>query len=118
VNKKLLENKNEEKRELSDADHRLLGQQLDLFSISEDVGVGLVLWHPKGTIVRNIIRDFWEQEHLKNDYQLVCSPHIAREELWRISGHLDYYGDNMYLFSKDGGGYVVKSMNCLFHVQI
>ena len=117
VNKSLLENKNKE-RELSDADHRILGQQLDLFSISEDVGVGLVLWHPRGTTVRNLIRDFWEKEHLKNGYQLVCTPHIAREELWRISGHLDYYRENMYLFSKDGEGYVVKPMNCPFHIQI
>jgi threonyl-tRNA synthetase len=116
VKKNFLEN--EEKRELSSADHRFLGQQLDLFSISEEVGVGLVLWHPKGTIVRNVIRDFWEKEHLKNGYQLVCTPHIAREELWRISGHLDYYKDNMYIFSKDGEGYVVKPMNCPFHIQI
>jgi threonyl-tRNA synthetase len=113
----VLENKNKE-RELSDADHRVLGQQLDLFSISEDVGVGLVLWHPKGTMIRRIIRDFWEQEHLAHGYQLVCTPHIAREELWRISGHLDYYKDNMYLFSKDGEGFVVKPMNCPFHIQI
>jgi threonyl-tRNA synthetase len=113
----LLEKKNNE-RELSNADHRVLGQQLDLFSISEDVGVGLVLWHPKGTTVRKIIRDFWEEEHLKNGYQLVCTPHIARGELWRISGHLDYYEQNMYLFEKDGEPYVVKPMNCPFHIQI
>jgi len=117
LNKKILENKNKE-RELSKADHRLLGQQLDLFSINEDVGIGLVLWHPKGTIVRNIIRNFWEKEHLKNGYQLVCTPHIAREELWKISGHLDYYEQNMYLFEKDGESYVVKPMNCPFHIQI
>jgi threonyl-tRNA synthetase len=118
VNKKLLENKSEEKRELSDADHRILGQQLDLFSISEDVGVGLILWHPEGTVIRNLIRDFWEREHLKNGYQLVCTPHIARSELWRISGHLDYYKDNMYVFNKDGEDFVVKPMNCPFHIQI
>ena len=62
---------------------------MDLFSINEEVGIGLVLWHPKGAVVRKIIRDFWEDEHLKNGYQLVCTPHIARGELWRISGHLD-----------------------------
>jgi threonyl-tRNA synthetase len=95
------ENKNKE-RELSNADHRLIGQQLDLFSISEEVGVGLALWHPNGTIVRNVMRDFWEREHLRNGYQLVCTPHIAREELWRISGHLDYYKHNMYVFEKGG----------------
>jgi len=91
---------------------------LDLFSINEEVGIGLVLWHPKGTTVRKIIRDYWEEEHLKNGYQLVCTPHIAREELWRISGHLDYYKENMYLFKKDAESYVVKPMNCPFHIQI
>jgi len=117
VNAELSKNKNKI-REISSADHRLIGQQLDLFSISEDVGIGLVLWHPKGTMVRRIIRDFWEEEHLKNAYQLVCSPHIARAELWRISGHLDYYKQNMYLFEKDGESYVMKPMNCPFHIQI
>jgi threonyl-tRNA synthetase len=110
--------KNNKERELSDADHRVIGQQLDLFSINEQVGIGLVLWHPKGTIIRNQIRDFWEKEHLKNGYQLVCTPHIAREELWKTSGHLDYYRQNMYLFTKDGENYVVKPMNCPFHIQI
>jgi threonyl-tRNA synthetase len=91
---------------------------LDLFSISEEVGIGLVLWHPKGTVVRRIMRNFWEEEHLKNGYQLVCTPHIARGELWRISGHLDYYEQNMYLLEKDRESYVVKPMNCPFHIQI
>jgi len=91
---------------------------LDLFSINEEVGTGLVLWHPKGTIVRRIIRDYWEEEHLKNGYQLVCTPHIARGELWRVSGHLDYYQQAMYLFEKDKEPYVVKPMNCPFHIQI
>jgi len=91
---------------------------LDLFSINEEVGIGLVLWHPKGAVVHKIIRDFWEDEHLKSGYQLVCTPHIAHGELWRISGHLDYYGESMYLFEKDGEPYVVKPMNCPFHIQI
>jgi len=117
LNKNLFENKNKE-RELLSADHRLIGQQLDLFSINEEVGIGLVLWHPKGTIIRKIIRDFWEEGHLKNGYQLVCTPHIARGELWKISGHLDYYEQNMYLFEKEGEPYVVKPMNCPFHIQI
>ena len=111
------ENKSEVK-ELSSADHRLLGQQLDLFSINEEVGVGLALWHPKGDTVRRVIRDFWEQEHMKNGYQLVSTPHIAREELWRISGHLDYYKDNMYIFEKENEGFVVKPMNCPLHIMI
>lgn len=91
---------------------------MDLFSINEDVGVGLVLWHPKGTTIRNAIRDYWETEHRKNGYQLVCTPHIARKELWQISGHLNYYSENMYCFDKEGEGYVVKPMNCPFHIQI
>jgi len=96
----------------------LIGQRLDLFSINEQVGVGLVLWHPKGALIRRIIRNFWEDEHLKNSYQLVCTPHIARQELWQASGHLGYYAENMYLFEKDGERYVVKPMNCPFHIQI
>ncbi len=113
----LLENKNEERKPNS-ADHRLIGQQLDLFSVSEDVGAGLILWHPNGTTVRRIIRDYWEQEHLKNGYQIVCTPHIAREKLWQISGHLDYYKQSMYTFEKEGERYVVKPMNCPLHIQI
>jgi threonyl-tRNA synthetase len=115
--KRFSDNKNNGK-EISTADHRLLGQRLDLYSITEEVGIGLVLWHPKGTVIRRIIRDFWEEEHLRNGYQLVCTPHIAREELWKTSGHLDYYRENMYVFEKDGEKYVVKPMNCPFHIQI
>ncbi|MEM3442249.1 MAG: threonine--tRNA ligase [Candidatus Bathyarchaeia archaeon] len=106
------------KRQLLQIDHRVLGQQLDLFSINEEVGSGLALWHPKGDIVRRTIRNFWEEEHLKNGYQLVCTPHIARRELWSISGHLDYYEQNMYVFEKDGEPYVLKPMNCPLHIQI
>ena len=69
-------------------------------------------------MIRNLIRDFWEREHLEHGYQLVCTPHIAREELWKTSGHLDYYKEHMYLFEKDSEGYVVKPMNCPFHIQI
>lgn len=86
--------------------------------MNEEVGIGLVLWHPNGAVTRRIIRDFWEEEHLKNGYQLVCTPHIARGELWKISGHLDYYEQNMYIFEKDDEPYVVKPMNCPFHIQI
>jgi len=103
---------------LSSQDHRIMGQQLDLFSINEEIGVGLILWHPKGTIIRKIIRDYWEEEHLKSGYQLVYTPHMARGELWRISGHLDYYEQNMYLLKKNGETFVVKPMNCPFHIQI
>ena len=95
-----------------------MGQNLDLFSVSEQGGSGLILWHPRGTTVRRIIRDFWEKEHLENGYQFVCTPHIARQELWQTSGHLEYYAQNMYLFKKDGEKYVVKPMNCPLHIQI
>lgn len=78
----------------------------------------MVLWHPKGALIRRIIRDFWEEQHLKNGYQLVCTPHIARGELWKTSGHLDYYAENMYVFEKEGETYVVKPMNCPLHIQI
>lgn len=109
---------NPKERELSDADHRLIGQQLDLFSISDQVGQGLALWHPKGTLIRNLIRDYWEKQHIQNGYQLVTTPHIARSELWQVSGHLDYYRRNMYIFKKAGETYVVKPMNCPFHIAI
>lgn len=78
----------------------------------------MVLWHPKGALICGIIRDFWEEQHLKNGYQLVCTPHIARGELWKTSGHLDYYAENMYVFKKEGETYVVKPMNCPLHIQI
>jgi len=86
--------------------------------MDEKIGVGLVLWHPNGTLTRRIIRDFWEEEQLKNGYKLVSTPHIARGELWGTSGHMDYYAENMFVFEKDGEPYVVKPMNCPFHVQI
>lgn len=104
--------------EVRGVDHRNLGKQLDLFSIDEETGVGLVLWHPKGALVRKILRDFLEEEHLKHRYKLVSTPHIARGELWKTSGHLEYYRENMYVFERNGETYVVKPMNCPFHVQI
>jgi len=96
----------------------VLGRQLDLYSLNEEIGAGLVLWHPKGTVTRRVLRDFWDEEHLKNGYQLVSTPHIARGELWEASGHMDYYAENMYVFEKDGEPFVVKPMNCPFHIQI
>ncbi|MDH5779487.1 MAG: threonine--tRNA ligase [Candidatus Bathyarchaeota archaeon] len=104
--------------EVQRVDHRIFGKQLDLFSINEETGVGLVLWHPKGALVRKILRDFLEEKHLKRGYKLVSTPHIARGELWKTSGHLEYYQENMYVFKRDGETYVVKPMNCPFHVQI
>ena len=100
-------------------DHRALGKQLDLFSFSQEVGGGLVLWHPKGALVRSIIEAFWKQSHFDDGYQLVNTPHIGRAELWRISGHLDFYQQNMYSpMDIEGQPYYVKPMNCPFHIQI
>ncbi len=100
-------------------DHRRIGTQLDLFSMpSETIGPGLVLWHPKGALVRKIIEDFLKDVHLKNGYQLVYTPHIAYGTLWEISGHLSYYKDLMYFFEKNGIPHVVKPMNCPFHILI
>ncbi len=99
-------------------DHRVLGKALGLFSVEEEVGAGLVLWHPKGGLVRKIIEDFLKEVHLERGYQLVYTPHIAKGALWEISGHMKYYLENMYVFEKEGEKYVVKPMNCPFHILI
>ncbi|MCD5390856.1 threonine--tRNA ligase [candidate division NPL-UPA2 bacterium] len=100
-------------------DHRKLGRELGLFSIEEDVGLGLVLWHPRGAMVRKVIEDFWRDEHLKRGYELVYTPHIARSDLWRRSGHLDYFQEMMYPPMKTGAeDYLLKPMNCPFHIKI
>lgn len=114
-------------------DHRKLGKELDLFHIDEKVGLGLPLWHPKGAMLWRIIEDFWYREHLKNGYDLVRSPHIGNKELWETSGHWGFYNSSMYppleagqtLKEKQEGKkaehseeYLLKPMNCPFHVQI
>jgi threonyl-tRNA synthetase len=100
-------------------DHRRLGRELDLFSIHEDVGPGLVHWHPKGGMLRHLIEDFWREEHLRRGYQLVYTPHIASERIYEISGHLENYGDIMYSpMDIDGQPYRVKPMNCPGHIMI
>ncbi len=100
-------------------DHRRLGKDLDLFSIQDEVGPGLILWHPKGALVRKIIEDFWREEHLRRGYELVVTPHIARRHLWKISGHLDFYAENMFAPMKiDEIEYQLKPMNCPFHILI
>jgi threonyl-tRNA synthetase len=100
-------------------DHRKLGRELDLFSISEEVGPGLILWHPKGAMVRVLIEDFSRKAHLKNGYEWVFSPHIGRSGLWETSGHLDFYAENMYSpMDIEGEDYYAKPMNCPFHIQI
>ncbi|HEU4401679.1 MAG TPA: threonine--tRNA ligase [Candidatus Polarisedimenticolia bacterium] len=99
-------------------DHRRLGPALDLFSVEETAGPGLIFWHPHGTIVRQVLEDYWKEQHRRHGYQLVTTPHIARDELWRLSGHLEYYKENMYTFEIDEAGYVLKPMNCPGHSLI
>jgi threonyl-tRNA synthetase len=100
-------------------DHRKLGKDLDLYSVSEDIGPGLILWHPKGAMIRVIAEDFSRQAHLKNGYEWVFSPHIGRAHLWEVSGHLGFYKDNMYApIDIEGEQYFAKPMNCPFHIQI
>jgi threonyl-tRNA synthetase len=100
------------------SDHRVLGRQLGLYEIFEEVGPGLVLWKPKGAIIRRVIEDFWTAEHIKRGYQLVSTPHIARAELWKTSGHYDYYRDNMFFTSIDEHEYAIKPMNCPAHMML
>jgi threonyl-tRNA synthetase len=105
--------------EIKRRDHRKLGKDLDLFSISEDSGGGLVLWHPKGALIRKTIEDFWRDEHQKNGYDFVYSPHVGRANLWETSGHLGFYRENMYSpMDVEGQEYYVKPMNCPFHIMI
>ena len=99
-------------------DHRLLGRELDLFSVHEEVGPGLVIWHPKGARVKGIVEDFWKEEHYSRGYDLVSTPHIGRSTLWETSGHLDFYAENMYAaMDMDGQDYYLKPMNCPFHIM-
>lgn len=99
-------------------DHRKLGRELDLFSFSEEAGGGLVLWHPKGAILRMIIEDFERKEHLKRGYEIVVGPQILKTELWKMSGHYENYRENMYFTEVDEQGYGIKPMNCLAHMLI
>lgn len=100
-------------------DHRRLGRELDLFSINEEVGAGLILWHPKGGMVRKIAEDYCREEHEKGGYDFVYSPHIGKSSLWETSGHLDWYAENMYApLDIEGQEYYLKPMNCPFHVHI
>ncbi len=100
-------------------DHRRLGRELDLFSIQEEVGPGLVLWHPKGARIRTVIEQFWQEEHYRAGYEMVFSPHIARLDLWETSGHLDFYRENMYSpMEIEKVKYEIKPMNCPFHILI
>ncbi|MBO5761422.1 MAG: threonine--tRNA ligase [Lentisphaeria bacterium] len=100
-------------------DHRKLGKELELFSISETVGPGLVLWHPRGALIRNIMETFWRAEHIKNGYDLLYTPHIGRANLWETSGHLGFYKESMYSpMEIDEIDYFAKPMNCPFHIEV
>ncbi len=105
--------------EIKKRDHRKLGKELDLFSIQDETGPGLILWHPKGSLVRLLIENFWREQHIKNGYDLVYSPHVARLDLWKTSGHLDYYRENMYApMAVESSEYQLKPMNCPFHIMV
>ena len=100
-------------------DHRRLGRQLDLYSVHDEVGPGLIIWHPKGGRIRTIIQDYWQDLHYRSGYDIVFSPHVGRSKLWRTSGHLDFYNESMYSpIDVDGQEYYVKPMNCPFHIMI
>ncbi|HAF62541.1 MAG TPA: threonine--tRNA ligase [Anaerolineaceae bacterium] len=100
-------------------DHRKLGKELELFSSVEEVGSGLILWHPNGAKTRKIIEDYWRDEHEKADYDFVYTPHIGKAQLWETSGHLGFYKENMYSpIDIEGQEYYIKPMNCPFHVHI
>jgi threonyl-tRNA synthetase len=99
-------------------DHRKLGKELDLFSFSDEVGAGLVIWHPKGAMLRTILEDFERKEHFKRGYDIVVGPQILKTELWQRSGHYDNYRENMYFTEVEGQGYGIKPMNCLAHMMI
>jgi len=105
--------------EATKRDHRKLGKELDLFSTHEEIGPGLICWHPRGALIRQIIEDFWKAEHIKRGYDIVYTPHIAKLDLWKTSGHWEFYRD--YLFSPmdiEGQQYMLRPMNCLGHILI
>lgn len=105
--------------ELKRRDHRVLGRELELFSISEEIGPGLVLWHPKGAQIRKVIEDYWVEEHQRHGYQLIYTPHVARLHLWEKSGHTGFYQENMYsTMQVEDEEYQLKPMNCPFHILI
>ena len=106
-------------QEAEKRDHRLLGRQLGLFTVHEEVGPGLIVWHPKGGRIRAIIEDYWRDLHYRRGYDVVYSPHIGRSRLWKTSGHLDFYQENMYsAVVVDEQDYHLKPMNCPFHIMI
>ncbi len=109
-------------RQLAEAerrDHRKIGAELELFSIQEDAGGGLVFWHPQGARVRRVIEDYWREMHVRSGYELLYTPHIAHEDLWFTSGHKDFYAESMFQPMEDEGQpYQLKPMNCPFHILV
>jgi threonyl-tRNA synthetase len=116
--RKVLEDYLEKLEEAKRRDHRRLGKDLDLFSVSDEAGAGLIIYHPRGAMLRFIIEDFEKREHLKRGYQLVIGPQILKLDLWKRSGHFDNYRENMYFTEIDGQQYGIKPMNCLAHMLI
>ncbi|WNY69825.1 threonine--tRNA ligase [Borreliella andersonii] len=107
------------KEEIKKRDHRKLGKELDLFSIHEEIGPGLVFFHPNGAKIRALIEDFWREEHSKNGYDILFTPHVGKSWLWQTSGHLDFYKDSMFeKIEMDKNDYYLKPMNCPFHIAI
>src|SRR5947209_9260555 len=118
-NKKDLEDYLHQLEEQKKRDHRVLGKQLDLFSIQELAGPGLIFWHPKGAIIRKTMEDWLRDEYIKRGYSLVYTPHVARVDLWKTSGHEGFYAENMFTPMKlDDADYRMKPMNCPFHILI
>ncbi len=118
-NKKDLRQYLRDVEEAKKRDHRKLGRELDLFSVSEDVGPGLILWHPRGAKVRSVIEDFWKREHVSRGYEILYTPHMAKLDLWRLSGHVDFYRENMFSSMEvENSDYQIKPMNCPFHILI
>ncbi len=100
-------------------DHRKLGRELDLFSVNEEIGPGLILWHPRGAKVRSVIEDFWKREHISRGYEVLYTPHMAKLDLWRTSGHVDFYSQNMFsCMEVENSDYQIKPMNCPFHILV
>jgi threonyl-tRNA synthetase len=117
--KKQLEQHLRNLEEARKRDHRKLGKDLDLFSVNEQTGAGLILWHPKGSRIRLEIENFWRAQHLSNGYEIVYTPHIGRGTLWQTSGHLDFYKENMFApMDVEGQDFYIKPMNCPFHIQM
>lgn len=117
--KKALKKHLNDLEEAKKRDHRKLGKELELFSMRDEIGPGLILWQPKGSQLRRLIEDFWKDEHYRHDYELLYTPHIARQDLWKTSGHLDFYSENMYSsMDIDDVKYQLKPMNCPFHIGV